>query len=295
MQGRFAGKVAIVTGAGQGIGQGVALRLAAEGAAVVIADYNASTAAETGVEIQVAGGQALPYAVNIADVGAVQTMVDDVVAHFGRIDILVNNAGVVQTKPLLDLDEIDWDRVIDINQRGTFFVLQAVARQMIHQLPEALRSGVGVADLLSSQLDQRAAEAATTNEALAASYGKIVNFSSIAGRRGRPLSTHYAATKAAIISITQSAALALAPYRINVNAVCPGIVPTPMWTQIDQDRALLFGAREGEAMAAFIQQVPLKRAATPEDLAGVVAFLCSADADYITGQAINVDGGFEMN
>lgn len=295
MQQRFAGKVAIVTGAGQGIGQGVALRLALEGAAVVIADYNASTAAETGADIQVAGGQALPYAVNIADVGAVQTMVDDVVAHFGRINILVNNAGVVQTKPLLDLDEIDWDRVIDVNQRGTFFVLQAVARQMIRQLPEALRSGAGVADLLSSQLDQRAAEAATTSGALAASYGKIVNFSSIAGRRGRPLSTHYAASKAAIISITQSAALALAPYRINVNAVCPGIVPTPMWTQIDQDRAHLFGAKEGEAMAAFIQQVPLKRAATPEDLAGVVAFLCSPDADYITGQAINVDGGYEMN
>jgi meso-butanediol dehydrogenase / (S,S)-butanediol dehydrogenase / diacetyl reductase len=295
MQQRFAGKVAIVTGAGQGIGQGVALRLAREGALVVVADYNASTAAETGVEIQVAGGQALPYAVNIADVGAVLTMVDDVVAHFGRIDILVNNAGVVQTKPLLDLDEIDWDRVIDVNQRGTFFCLQAVARQMIRQLPEALRSGAGVADLLSSQLDKKAAEAATTSEALAASYGKIVNFSSIAGRRGRPLSTHYAATKAAIISITQSAALALAPYRINVNAVCPGIVPTPMWTQIDQDRAYLFGAKEGEAMAAFIQQVPLKRAATPEDLAGVVSFLCSADADYITGQALNVDGGYEMN
>lgn len=295
MQQRFAGKVAIVTGAGQGIGRGVALRLAAEGAAVVIADYNASTAAETGVEIQMAGGQALPYAVNIADVAAVHAMVNDMVAHFGRIDILVNNAGVVQTKPLLDLDEIDWDRVIDVNQRGTFFVLQAVARQMIRQLPEALRSGAGVADLLSSQLGQKAAEAATTNEVLAASYGKIVNFSSIAGRRGRPLSTHYAASKAAIISITQSAALALAPYRINVNAVCPGIVPTPMWTQIDQDRAQLFGAKEGEAMAAFIQQVPLKRAATPEDLAGVVAFLCSPDADYITGQAINVDGGFEMN
>ena len=154
MEQRFVGKVAIVTGAGQGIGQGVALRLAAEGAAVVIADYNASTAAETGVEIQVAGGVALPYAVNIADVGAVQTMVDDVVAHFGRIDILVNNAGVVQTKPLLDLDEIDWDRVIDVNQRGTFFVLQAVARQMIRQLPDFVRSGAGVADLLSSQLGQ---------------------------------------------------------------------------------------------------------------------------------------------
>jgi D-sorbitol dehydrogenase (acceptor) len=158
-----------------------------------------------------------------------------------------------------------------------------------------VRSGAGVADLLSNTLDKRTAEAVTTSQALLASYGKIVNFSSIAGRRGRPLSTHYAASKAAIISITQSAALALAPFRINVNAVCPGIVPTSMWTQIDHDRAQLFGAKEGEAMAAFIQQVPLKRAAAPEDLAGVVAFLCSPDADYITGQAINVDGGYEMN
>jgi NAD(P)-dependent dehydrogenase (short-subunit alcohol dehydrogenase family) len=291
---RFAGKIAIVTGAGQGIGKGVALRLAHEGAAVVVAEYNPDTAAQTSAAIQVAGGKALPYAVDISDVDAVRTMVDDVVAKFGRIDILVNNAGVVQTKPMLDLSEADWDRVIDVNQRGTFFCLQAVAQQMIRQLPETLRSGSGLADLLSHQLGNEQAEASAA-DALALSYGKIVNFSSIAGRRGRPLSTHYAATKAAIISITQSAALALAPYRINVNAVCPGIVPTPMWTQIDQDRGRLFGAKEGEAMAAFIQQVPLKRAATPEDLAGVVAFLCSADADYITGQAINVDGGFEMN
>lgn len=294
MERRFTGKVAIVTGAGQGIGKGVALRLAREGATVVVAEYNADTAAETGAEIQLAGGQALPYAVDIANIGAVQSMVSDVVAALGRIDILVNNAGVVQTKPMLDLSEADWDRVVDVNQRGTFFCLQAVAQQMIRQLPDTLRSGSGLADVLSHQLNKDAAEAATTS-ALAASYGKIVNFSSIAGRRGRPLSTHYAATKAAIISITQSAALALAPFRINVNAVCPGIVPTSMWTQIDQDRAQLFGAKEGEAMAAFIQQVPLKRAATPEDLAGVVAFLCSSDADYITGQAINVDGGFEMN
>ena len=294
MERRFTGKVAIVTGAGQGIGKGVALRLAREGATVVVAEYNADTAAETGTEIQVAGGQALPYAVDIANVGAVQSMVSDVVAALGRIDILVNNAGVVQTKPMLDLSEADWDRVVDVNQRGTFFCMQAVAQQMIRQLPEALRSGSGLADVLSRQLAKEQTEASVASE-MAACYGKIVNFSSIAGRRGRPLSTHYAATKAAIISITQSAALALAPFRINVNAVCPGIVPTSMWTQIDQDRGRLFGAKEGEAMAAFIQQVPLKRAATPDDLAGVVAFLCSSDADYITGQAINVDGGFEMN
>lgn len=294
MEHQFTGMVAIVTGAGQGIGKGVALRLAREGAAVVAADYNANTASATSVEIQTTGGQALPYAVNIADIAAVQRMVADVVAAYGRIDILVNNAGVVQTKPMLDLDAADWDRVIDVNQRGTFFCLQAVAQQMIRQLPDAVRGGAALADVLSSQLS-RPDDAAEAQPVPDISYGKIVNFSSIAGRRGRALSTHYAASKAAIISITQSAALALAPYRINVNAVCPGIVPTPMWTQIDQDRAELFGAKEGEAMAAFIQQVPLKRAATPEDVAGVVAFLCSPDADYITGQAINVDGGFEMN
>ena len=294
MEQRFTGKVAIVTGAGQGIGKGVSMRLAREGATVVIADYNATTAGETAAAIQLAGGQAMPYAVNIADVAAVQAMVDDVVAAYGRIDILVNNAGVVQTKPMMDLSEADWDRVIDVNQRGTFFCLQAVAQQMVRQLPDEVRSGAALADVLTNQLS-RPGDQETGEPVLAGSYGKIVNFSSIAGRHGRALSTPYAASKAAIISITQSAALALAPYRINVNAVCPGIVPTPMWTKIDQDRAELFGAKEGQAMDAFIQQVPLKRAATAADLGGVVAFLCSTDADYITGQAINVDGGYEMN
>ncbi len=292
MEQRFREKIAIVTGAGQGIGRGVALRLGREGARVVVAEYNSDTAAAVAGEIEAEGGEALAYRVDISDVAAVRRMVDDVVAGFGRIDILVNNAGVVQTKPMLDLTEADWDRVIDVNMRGTFFCLQTVAQQMIRQLPESLRSGVP-ADLLTAQLSKETAEVVTTS--LLPCYGKIVNFSSIAGRRGRPLSTHYAATKAAIINITQSAALALAPYRINVNAVCPGIVPTPMWDSIDKDRADLFGARPGEAMNAFIGTVPLKRAATPEDLAGAVAFLCSSDADYVTGQALNVDGGYEMD
>lgn len=293
MEARFSDKVAIVTGAGQGIGRGVALRLGREGARVVVAEYNRETAQQVAGEIQAMGQTALAYPVDISDVAATHTMVDDVVAAWGRIDILVNNAGVVQTKPLLDLTEADWDRVVDINMRGTFFCLQAVAQQMIRQLPDSLRGGAGLADVLAGQLSKETTSVVTTS--LQLSYGKIVNFSSIAGRRGRPLSTHYAATKAAIINITQSAALALAPYRINVNAVCPGIVPTPMWDSIDKDRANLFGARPGEAMSAFINQVPLKRAATPEDLAGAVTFLCSSDADYITGQALNVDGGYEMN
>ena len=183
--------------------------------------------------------------------------------------------------------------LIDVNQRGLFFCLQAVADQMIRQLPEEFRVSQAPADVFSIKEEQSDGEAQVAEDV--GSFGKIVNLSSIAGRRGRPLSTHYAASKAAIINITQSAALALAPYRINVNAICPGIVPTPLWEQIDRDRGDLFGAEPGEAMAAFIQTVPLKRAARPGDVAGAVAFFCSADSDYITGQTLNVDGGYEMN
>jgi len=296
MEQRMRGKVAIVTGAGQGIGKGIAVRLAREGAEVVVAEYNPDTASQTAEEIKALGPRSLGYRVDVSNVMAVRQMVADVVSDFGRIDILVNNAGAVQTKPMLDLTEADWDRVINVNQRGLFFCLQAVAAQMVRQLPVELQERQVPADVLTT-LPGSTSPAVAGDERYdtLGSFGKIVNLSSIAGRRGRPLSTHYAASKAAIISITQSAALALAPYRINVNAVCPGIVPTPMWQQIDRDRAQLFGASPGEAMAAFIQTVPLRRAAMPEDVAGAVAFFCSSDADYITGQALNVDGGYEMN
>ena len=297
MEERLSGKVAIVTGAGQGIGKGIALRLAREGAAVVVAEYNPETARSTAQEIETLGHRSLAYPVDISNVTAARQMVMDVVSAFGHVEILVNNAGVVQTKPMLDLTEQDWDRVIDVNQRGMFFCLQAVAAQMIRQLPEELKAAQTPADVLNIRKSggEQTEPASETDISLKASYGKIVNLSSIAGRRGRPLSTHYAASKAAVINITQSAALALAPYRINVNAVCPGVVPTPMWDQIDQDRAQLFGARPGEMIRAFVQTVPLKRAATAEDVAGAVAFFCSADSDYITGQTLNVDGGYEMN
>jgi NAD(P)-dependent dehydrogenase (short-subunit alcohol dehydrogenase family) len=201
-------------------------------------------------------------------------MVDRVIDEFGRVDILVNNAGRVQTKYMLDLTPEDWDRIVDTNQRGLFFCLQIVARQMVAQIPQEVR----------------------TADRAPHSFGKIVNFASVAGRSGRPYSTHYAATKAAVISITKSAALALARYNINVNAVAPGLVPTPMWVQIDNERGEIFGSNPGEAMHNFIEQyIPLKRAATAEDLASAVTFFCSPDSDYITGQCLNVDGGVEMD
>jgi NAD(P)-dependent dehydrogenase (short-subunit alcohol dehydrogenase family) len=271
--GRHAGKIAIVTGAGQGIGRGVARRLALEGAHVVIAEYVAENADSAAQECAQCGPEALAYPIDLADIAQIEPMVKAVVEKFGRIDILVNNAGVLKTQPLLEVTPEDWNRTIAVNQTAMFFCIQHVGRQMIAQIPDAIKEA-GRADR---------------------SYGKIVNFSSVAGRSGRPFAADYSATKWAAISLTQSAALAFAPYNINVNAVCPGLVPTPMWADIDRVQAARFGLDQGQWMARSIENIPLKRAATPEDLAAAVSFLCSEDADYITGQTLNVDGGLEMN
>ncbi len=272
--GRHLGKVAIVTGAGQGIGRGIALRLAQEGAHVVVAEYNEASARTVTDALGALGPEALAYPVDIGDTQRTEQMVRDVVGKFGRVDILVNNAGVSRPAPLFDLTPDGWDPVLRVNLRGLFFCLQTVARQMVAQMPDAVKQA-GHAER---------------------SYGRIVNLSSIAGRSGRPYDPAYSATKWGVISITQSAALYLAPYNINVNAICPGIVPTPMWENIDRVQGVQRqGLQEGEWMQKTIEGVPLKRAGTPEDIAAAVSFLCSEDADYITGQTLNVDGGVEMN
>ena len=269
---RHTGKVAIVTGSGQGIGRGVALRLAQEGAHVVVAEFKADNARTVAEECS-QFARALAYPIDIGDTEQITQMVKDVVAEFGHIDILVNNAGVMETLPLFDLTPEKWDWMQRVNQRGLFFCLQTVAKQMVAQVPDDVKT-VGKAER---------------------SYGKIVNFSSIAGRSGRPYAAHYSAAKWATISMTQSAATYLAPYNINVNAVCPGVVPTPMWDELDRVQSERFGLERGGWIKKTVDSIPLKRAASPADLAAAVSFLCSEDADYITGQALNVDGGIEMN
>jgi NAD(P)-dependent dehydrogenase (short-subunit alcohol dehydrogenase family) len=270
---RLSGKVAIVTGSGHGIGKAVALRLAREGADIIVADIDMRSAERTAEEILAVDRRALAHSIDLASISQIQPMVERVINEFVRIDILVNVAGVAQTKPFLELTEDEWDRVLDINLKGTVFCIQAVAAQMVKQVPDEVR------------------KAGRANK----SYGKIVNLSSISGRRGRELQMAYAASKAAIISITQSTALAFRAYNINVNAIAPSVVPTPMWEQIDKDYGRIFGKETGQSMQDFIERIPLGRAGRPEDIAAAVAFLCSSDSDYITGQTLNVDGGFEMS
>jgi meso-butanediol dehydrogenase/(S,S)-butanediol dehydrogenase/diacetyl reductase len=281
MEQRLSRKTAIVTGAGRGIGKAVALRLAREGANIVVADINPKTAEQTAEEIQRLNRRALACQIDVANVAEIQPIIDHTVAVFERIDILVNAAGVAQTGLFLELTEQQWDHVLDTNLKSTTFIIQAVARQMIRQIPEKANT---TGDKDSSPLGNTLQ-----------SNGKIVNFSSISGRHGRAEQIPYAASKAAIISITQSAALAFARYNINVNAVCPGVVPTPMWEQIDQDRGRISGLAPGESIKSFIERIPLKRPGSTEDVAVAVAFLCSPDSDYMTGQTLNVDGGFEMD
>ena len=251
--------VAIVTGAGQGIGKAVALRLAREGASVVVADLNLETARSTAEEIRAMGAGALEVQVDVRDPASIGTMVDAAVEAFGRIDVLVSCAGVINVREILDITREEWDRIFEVNARGTFFTLQAVSRQMVKQ-------GSGV----------------------------IVNMASAAARGPRPTFAHYAASKAAVISLTQSAALALAPHGIRVNAICPGVVETPMWDQIDRETHDRFGVPLGETRQQRVRGIPLGRIETPEDVANVVAFLVSPQANYMTGQSLNVDGGINM-
>lgn len=254
---RLEGKVAIVTGGAQGMGRAISLRLAQEGAHVVIADLTQEAGQKVVDEITAAGGKAVATATDVRNQEQVQAMVDTAVRQFGGLDILVNNAGVGKIIPFFETTERDWDFMFDVNCKGLLWCSQAAARVMIDQ-------GRG---------------------------GKIINLASQAGRRGEALVLAYCASKACVISITQSTALALAEHQINVNAIAPGVVDTPFWEQVDKQFAQLMNLPVGEPKRRAVASIPLGRIEQPEDVAGVAAFLASSDADYITQQCINVDGG----
>jgi acetoin reductase-like protein len=254
---RLDGKVAIVTGGAQGMGRAISLRYGQEGARVVVADLNLKGAEDVAGEIEASGGQAVAVTVDVRDQEQARQMVDRAVEHFGGLDVLVNNAGVGKIIPFLETTEADWNFIFDINCKGLLWCSQAAARQMIAQ-------------------DRG---------------GKIINLASQAGRRGEALVLAYCASKACVISMTQSIALALAPHRINVNAIAPGIVDTPFWDEVDKQFATLLNMEVGEPKRTFVKSIPLGRIEKPEDVTGAALFLASGDSDYVTQQTFNVDGG----
>src|SRR3989475_6125111 len=259
--GRLDGRTVLITGAARGIGAACARRLAADGARLVLADL------DPGVEKVAAELEQLAVRADVTRRQDIERMVDEPYRRWGRLDVLFNNAGVIRVQPMLEVAEDEWDRVMAVNLRAVFFVLQAVGRRMRDQ---GLIPG--------SEL-----------------RGKLIQTASIAGYRGgNHLMTPYSASKAGVISLTRSAAQALAGDRITSNCVCPGAVETAMWEQIDQELGALHGWAPREAWKRRTAGIPLGRPETPDDVAGVIAFLASADSDYMTGQAIKVDGGMVM-
>ncbi|PYK33190.1 MAG: 3-oxoacyl-[acyl-carrier-protein] reductase [Verrucomicrobia bacterium] len=246
---RFAGRVAIITGAGRGIGHAIAVRLASEGARVACVSRTEANAKKTADEINALRADAAKaYAVDVADHAAVQKIGAQILQDFGKIDILINNAGMTRDALAMRMSLEDWDSVINTNLRGAFSFTQAILRAMIKQ-----RSG------------------------------RIINISSVSGIMGNAGQTNYAASKAGLIGFTKSLARELASRNITVNAIAPGFITTDMTAGLSD-----------EVKKALHAKIPLGKTGTPEDVANAAAFLASADAGYITGQTLCVDGGIVM-
>jgi NAD(P)-dependent dehydrogenase (short-subunit alcohol dehydrogenase family) len=258
MMKRLDGKSAIITGAARGIGRAFARAYVGEGATVAIADINLSAAETTAGEI---GAGAYALRLDVTDQASIDAAVAAVEKRAGGIDILINNAALFDLAPISDITRVSYERLFAVNVAGTLFMLQAVAKSMMAR-------GKG---------------------------GKIINMASQAGRRGEPLVAVYCATKAAVISITQSAGLNLIQYGINVNAIAPGVVDGEHWDGVDALFAKYENRPLGEKKRLVGQAVPFGRMGTAEDLTGMAIFLASAEADYIVAQTYNVDGGNWMS
>jgi len=255
-------QIAIVTGAGSGIGQAIARAMAAEGATVAAADIDLAAAQRIAAEAGGNRGRALAIEADCGDVASIDAMVARAVAEFGRLDIIVNNAGVTRHADIMDLSEADWDRIHRVNAKGVFFCLQRAARQMIAQ----------------SATDGRG--------------GRIVNIASISGRGYAGTSNAaYAASKGAVIALTKTAAQQLGRHNINVNAICPGVTRTELGARNAIARAAERGISVEQFQAEANARIPIGRANAPEDIAAMAVFLASPGARNITGQSYNVDGG----
>jgi NAD(P)-dependent dehydrogenase (short-subunit alcohol dehydrogenase family) len=258
----ISGRTVLITGAARGIGAACARRLAGDGAKLVLADVDGAGVEELAAEL----GQVAVRA-DVTKPDDIARMIEEPYRRWGRLDVLFNNAGVIRVQPMFEVTEAEWDHVMDVNLRAVFFVLQAAARRMVTQAP-----------MSGSEL-----------------RGKLIQTASIASYRGgNHLMTPYSASKAGVVSLTRSAAQLLAPERVTSNCICPGAVETPMWEQIDREWGALEGLGQGEAWKRRIRHIPLGRPERAEDVANVVAFLAGPDSDYMTGQAINVDGGIVM-
>ncbi len=255
---RLEGKVAVITGGARGIGRAIAERYVKEGARVVIADLLLEQARETAAAI---GPAAEAVAVDVSRGDSIDRMAGFVAERFGAADILVNGAGIFDMAPLAEITADHYEKQFGVNVRGLLFTSKAIAAQMI-----------------------------ATNK-----RGKIINFSSQAGRRGEAHVAVYCATKAAVISITQSLALELIKHGINVNGIAPGVIDTPMWERVDALFAKYEKRPIGEKKRLVGEAVPYGRMGLPDDIAGAAVFLASSDSDYVVAQTLNVDGGNWMS
>ncbi len=260
MEQELASRVAIVTGAGRGIGRATALELARLGADIAVAELDRVTADRTASELKGLGRRALVLPTDVTSPAALAGMVERTKGELGRIDILVNNAGIYRAAATLEVTEEHWDSVLDINAKAVFFASQAVLPVMIAQ-----------------------------------KRGVIVNLASLAGKIGSKTNLPYNASKAAVVSMTKSLALAHAADGIRVNCVCPGFVETDMWAKVAKEQGALLGMSAEEFTRQRAASVPLGRMEKPEDVANVIGFLASDRSGYMTGQAINVTGGVIMH